>query len=48
MDTFTGYSFSVAFHIELLDMGREFKESLTVRQDSTRLMTANVGVIETN
>jgi len=39
---------TIALHVKLLDMSWESEQCLTVRKDSSRLNTADVGVIEAN
>ena len=39
-------SLAIALHINLLNMGRESKQSLAVRKDSARLVSSNVRVVE--
>ena len=42
------HSFTVAFHITLLNMGWESKESLTIWKNSSRGMTSNMSVVKAN
>ncbi len=38
--------FTITLHVKLLDMSREPKQSLTVRENSSRFNTTNVSVVE--
>ena len=41
-----GARLAIALHFELLDVGREAEQGLTVRQDGSRLDPANVSIVE--
>ena len=44
----TSHSFSIAFHVELLNVGWKFKQSLTVRKNGSRGMPSDVIIVKPN
>lgn len=45
-DSVDRHPFAIAFHVDLLDVSREPVERLTVREDCSRLVTADIRIVE--